>query len=116
MSSQSELINKHINEKPPLIKGLPSLDIKGLASYIKNGYAKKILILTGAGISVKSGIPDFRSPGTGLYDNFKNYGVPSPELLFNRAFTKNNPKPFFNLVKQFIEIKFEPSNAHYLLA
>jgi len=114
MSSQSELINKHINEKPPLIKGLPSLDIKGLASYIKNGYAKKILILTGAGISVKSGIPDFRSPGTGLYDNFKNYGVPSPELLFNRAFIKNNPKPFFNLVKQFIEIKFEPSNAHYL--
>ena len=74
MSNQSELINKHINEKPPLIKGLPSLDIKGLASYIKNGYAKKILILTGAGISVKSGIPDFRSPGTGLYDNFKNYG------------------------------------------
>ena len=74
-------INKHKDEKPPLIKGLSSLDIKGLSNYIKNGYAKKILILTGAGISVKSGIPDFRSPGTGLYDNIKKYGLSNPDLL-----------------------------------
>ena len=77
------MINKHKNEKPPLVKGLSSLDIKGLAGYIKNGYAKKILILTGAGISVKSGIPDFRSPGTGIYDNIKKYGILKPDLLFN---------------------------------
>ena len=37
---------------------------------------KKILIMTGAGISVSAGIPDFRSPGTGIYDNLKEYNLP----------------------------------------
>ena len=114
MNNQEELINKHKNERPSLVKGLPSLDLKGLASYIKNGYTKKILMLTGAGISVKSGIPDFRSPGTGLYDNIKNYNISNPQLLFNRTFIKQNPNPFYKLVGQFIGKEYEPSNAHYL--
>jgi len=114
MTTQEELINKHKNEKPPLVKGLESLDIKGLANYIKNGYTKKILILTGAGISVNSGIPDFRSPGTGLYYNIKKYNLTDPDLLFNRNYIKSNPKPFYSLVKEFISKNYLPSISHYL--
>jgi NAD-dependent deacetylase len=33
------------------------------------GQANSVVALTGAGISVPSGIPDFRSPGTGLWTN-----------------------------------------------
>ena len=114
MKSKNELIKTHINERPKLVKGLKSLDIHGIAEYIKNGYAKKILMLTGAGISVKSGIPDFRSPGTGLYYNIQKYNIADPNLLFNRNFIKNNPKPFYQLVKEFISKDYTPSTAHYL--
>jgi NAD-dependent deacetylase len=38
-----------------------------LASLI--GEAESVVALTGAGVSVPSGIPDFRSPGTGLWSN-----------------------------------------------
>ena len=31
--------------------------------------SKRAVVLTGAGVSVPSGIPDFRSPGTGLWEN-----------------------------------------------
>jgi NAD-dependent deacetylase len=33
--------------------------------------AKRIVVFTGAGISTESGIPDFRSPGTGLWTKIK---------------------------------------------
>ena len=41
--------------------------IARLASLLRD--AESVVALTGAGISVPSGIPDFRSPGTGLWEN-----------------------------------------------
>lgn len=40
-------------------------DIEKISSFINS--ANKLLILTGAGISTESGIPDYRSEGVGLY-------------------------------------------------
>jgi NAD-dependent protein deacetylase/lipoamidase len=42
-------------------------EIGALAELIRS--AGSVVALTGAGISVPSGIPDFRSPGTGLWEN-----------------------------------------------
>ena len=41
--------------------------IDALAALIRE--AGSVVALTGAGISVPSGIPDFRTPGTGLWEN-----------------------------------------------
>jgi len=41
--------------------------VQRLADLIRE--ADSVVALTGAGISVPSGIPDFRSPGTGLWEN-----------------------------------------------
>src|SRR2546423_7402964 len=41
-------------------------EVERLARLIRD--AETVVALTGAGISVPSGIPDFRSPGTGLWE------------------------------------------------
>jgi NAD-dependent deacetylase len=42
-------------------------NVDRLASLLRG--ARSVVALTGAGISVPSGIPDFRSPGSGLWEN-----------------------------------------------
>jgi NAD-dependent deacetylase sirtuin 2 len=53
--------------------------------------------LTGAGISVSAGIPDFRSPGSGLYDNLKEYDLPYAEAIFTLDYFNEKPEPFYKL-------------------
>lgn len=50
------------------------VDAASLARYILSPDCQSIAFLTGAGVSVASGIPDFRSPG-GMYDTLR------PELI-----------------------------------
>lgn len=73
--------------------------VKGIANAIKEGRIKKICVLTGAGISCSAGIPDFRSPGTGIYYNLQEYNLPCPEAMFELEFFKQNPEVFYKFLK-----------------
>lgn len=78
---------------------LHSQDLAGIAKYILSGQAKNIVCMVGAGISVSAGIPDFRTPGTGLYSQLQKYNLPWPEAVFNIDYFRHDPKPFYTLAK-----------------
>ncbi len=56
---------------------MPSKDVEALARLVDA--SERIVFFTGAGISTESGIPDFRSPGTGLWTKMKP--IPFEEFL-----------------------------------
>mmetsp|Transcript_32026 Transcript_32026/g.48701 ORF Transcript_32026/g.48701 Transcript_32026/m.48701 type:complete len:474 (-) Transcript_32026:153-1574(-) len=83
---------------------------------------KKILVLSGAGISVSCGIPDFRSP-QGLYANLdtQELGLVCPEDLFDLECFQDDPSPFYKFAKALYfplgnDKRVEPSDSHRFLA
>ena len=60
--------------------------------------SRSIVVFTGAGISVPSGIPDFRS-ADGIY-NQKTKIKASPEDIISHSFFVNNPEYFYDFYKE----------------
>ncbi|CUS21630.1 LAQU0S03e07008g1_1 [Lachancea quebecensis] len=58
--------------------------------------AKKILVLTGAGISTSLGIPDFRS-SEGFYSKIRHLGLDDPQDVFNYEIFMQDPSVFYNI-------------------
>lgn len=65
--------------------------------------ARKPITVTDLCISETShasaGIPDFRSPKTGLYHNLKKYKLPHPQAVFELDYFRKRPEPFYQLAK-----------------
>ncbi|WP_033192444.1 MULTISPECIES: SIR2 family NAD-dependent protein deacylase [Fervidobacterium] len=79
-----------------------------LAQMLKN--SRFVVALTGAGVSVPSGIPDFRSPN-GLY---AKYG----QDIFDIEQFYKNPDRFYNFAKEGLisMLQAEPNEVHRMLA
>jgi len=86
-----------------------------VADAILQGRCKNVIVMAGAGISVAAGIPDIRTPGTGLYDNLQKYNLPDPVAVFQLSYFKQNPQPFYSLAKELYPGSFKPTLAHYLI-
>ncbi|KAF8587866.1 SIR2-domain-containing protein [Ramaria rubella] len=76
--------------------------------------SQRIMVLSGAGISVSSGIPDFRSKN-GLYQMLKStdeFDLDDPQQMFDLEFFKENPHIFYSFAKEIYPSNHTPSLAH----
>lgn len=89
-----------------------------LVSYIFTRiYDRKSSYITQYRISIypAAGIPDFRSPETGLYNNLRKYKLPYPTAIFELDYFARKPKPFFTLAKELYPGNFQPTDCHYFI-
>ena len=93
-------------------RGKGVIAIEKVAELLRSGQCRRVVVLTGAGISVSAGIPDFRTPGTGLYDNLQEYGLPFAEAIFDLDYFRSNPAPFYRLCQELWPGRYAPTPTH----
>lgn len=85
-----------------------------IARRLRAGQFSKIILLMGAGVSTAAGIPDFRTPGSGLYDNLQKYNLPNPQAIFDIDYFQDHPQAFCRLAKEIWPLagRYRPTYTH----
>ncbi|EDW76170.1 uncharacterized protein Dwil_GK15314 [Drosophila willistoni] len=75
--------------------------------------SQRIIVLTGAGVSVSCGIPDFRSTN-GIYARLAHDfpDLPDPQAMFDINYFKRDPRPFYKFAREIYPGEFKPSPCH----
>lgn len=101
------------------------LSLSAAASLISSGRVKNVIVMSGAGISTNSGIPDFRSPDRGLYTSptfrarFSRSGNEGWSHLFSQSGLMQHTEDFFMVMKEVfgpaVDGRYKPTLAHFFL-
>ncbi|KAJ8605080.1 hypothetical protein CTAYLR_000350 [Chrysophaeum taylorii] len=101
-----------VDEEEPREPLLSSFDEAGFASFVLGSSERDVVVLGGAGMSTSAGIPDFRSPGTGLYDNLQKYDLPRPQAIFEISYFRERPQAFYELARELWPGAYAPTPTH----
>jgi len=74
-------------------------DPQGIADFLRTR-RPKVIVLMGAGASTSAGIPDFRTPGIGLYDVLERKGLPNPRKAFDLDHFRKQPSDMYNVARE----------------
>jgi NAD-dependent SIR2 family protein deacetylase len=72
------------------------------------------MVLTGAGVSVSCGIPDFRSPD-GIYSRLSEFQLRDPQQMFDLRFFRKRPEIFYSFAREIFPSNFTPSPSHHFI-
>ena len=114
-SSHNPIVPYIDNKRYKTLCPLTDMSMQGVADLINEGLIKNIIWMSGAGISCSAGIPDFRSPGTGLYSKLAKYHLPTPESMFDLEYFRSNPEPFYDVARSLYPGKHRPTSTHFFL-
>lgn len=97
---------------PPKRKKLPQFNTIDDTIELINK-SKKILVLSGAGISTSAGLPDFRSRD-GIYVQIheEHPDLQDPKCMFDIEYFRKNPLPFYQFAKALYPGQFKPTIGH----
>lgn len=101
-----------LGEQPPAPAPVEGLTEPELVEKLKAKSFKNVVVLSGAGLSVGAGIPDFRTPGTGMYSRMQKYNLPTPEAIFQLEYFRKNPEPFYEVASEFFQKEANPTKGH----
>ncbi|KNE61271.1 hypothetical protein AMAG_07014 [Allomyces macrogynus ATCC 38327] len=77
--------------------------------------SSRIMVVTGAGISVSCGIPDFRSKN-GIYSRLTDYELEDPTQMFDLEYFRRKPETFYSFANEIYPSNFKPSPCHAFVA
>eukprot|EP01062_Namystynia_karyoxenos_P009385 TRINITY_DN13331_c0_g1_i1.p1 TRINITY_DN13331_c0_g1~~TRINITY_DN13331_c0_g1_i1.p1 ORF type:complete len:580 (+),score=98.81 TRINITY_DN13331_c0_g1_i1:118-1740(+) len=116
-TTYKNLLTEHASQQR--LSPLTERTMAGFAQHLRT--CRKVVVLTGAGISASAGIPDFRTPGTGLYarleqlGHLQRFGMTRPEEVFDLEFFRKNPRPFYTVARHLWPGRHCPTRVHHFI-
>eukprot|EP00826_Nyctotherus_ovalis_P002602 TRINITY_DN10524_c0_g5_i5.p1 TRINITY_DN10524_c0_g5~~TRINITY_DN10524_c0_g5_i5.p1 ORF type:complete len:403 (-),score=69.07 TRINITY_DN10524_c0_g5_i5:4-1212(-) len=89
--------------------------LEALANKISKGEIKRVVVITGAGISVNAKVPGLRTAGEGLNKVLEETKLPYAEAVYSLTTLEEHPEYFYKVTQDLFSRKYLPTKTHYFI-